>query len=86
LDTPNLLDYVEDLNKSWPRGDKSLLFTLDVVALYPSISVEMALEAMDDAFREDTIHSLETKNVVSKFSDFILNQSFVIFEKEAYVG
>ena len=63
-----------------------MLFALDVVALYPSISVEMALEAMDDAFREDTIHSLETKNVVSKFSDFILNQSFVIFEEEAYVG
>ena len=74
LDTPNILDYVEDLNKSWPRGDKSLLFTLDVVALYPSISVEMALKAMDDAFREDKIHSLETKNVVSKFNDFILNQ------------
>ena len=86
LDTPNLLDFVEDLNKTWPSGDKSLLFTLDVVALYPSISVDMALKAMENAFSRDTIYDTATKSVLTCFCEFILKQSFVVFEEVAYIG
>ncbi len=59
---------------------------MDVVALYPSISVELALEAMADAFKEDTIHNITTKRVVSQLSEFILRQSFIVFEEEVYVN
>ena len=86
LDTPHLLDFVEDLNKTWPTGDKSLLFTLDVVALYPSISVDMALKSMEDAFSRDAIYDTATKSVVASFSEFILKQSFIVFEEVAYIG
>ena len=86
LDTPQLLNFVEDLNKTWPSGDKSLLFTLDVVALYPSISVEMALKAMANAFSRDTKYDTATKSVLTHFCEFILKQSFVVFEEVGYVG
>ena len=78
--------WIEELNKTWPSGDKSLLFTLDVVALYPSISVEMALGAMEDAFSLDSHWDSGTKDVVAVFSEFILKQSFIVFEQEVYIG
>ena len=46
------------------NNDPSLLFTLDVVALYPSISIEMGLQAMKHSFSLDTQFSEETKVAV----------------------
>ena len=86
LDTPHSLKDIEDLNKTWPKNDKSLLFTLDVVALYPSISVDMALKAMADAFSNDTQHNTSTKEAVSTFSEVILKNSFIVFDEAEYVG
>ena len=84
LDTPQLLRDVEQQNRVWPRGDKSLLFTLDVVALYPSIPVDLALEAMDAALSKDSAVSAHTKTAVRRFSEFILKSSFVVFQDEIY--
>ena len=72
LDTPDLLNHIDSFNNSNTSGDKSLLFTLDVVALYPSISVDMALKALKDAFMCDTTCPDNTKDAVLHFSDYIL--------------
>lgn len=82
LDTPDLLRQIESLNSDWPKGDKSLLFTLDVVSLYPSISVEMALIAMKDAFMLDQNINSKVKFAVLEFSKLILEKSFVVFQDE----
>ena len=84
LDTPDLLNHIEMLNSSWPENDSSLLFTLDVVALYPSISIDVALEAMTHAFSLDNHHDSGTKEAVFTFSKYILNNSFVAFEDNVY--
>ena len=48
-DTPDLLKKIDKLNQ-WPEEDKSLLFSLGFVALYPNISVELVFKAMNEAF------------------------------------
>ena len=55
-----------------------------MVALYPSISVDMALKAMAHAFEEDTLHPPKTKEAVQSFSELILKESFVVFEDNVY--
>ena len=65
---------------------KIVKYTLEVVALYPSISVEMALKAMENAFSRDTTCDTATKSVLTRFCEFILNQSFIVFEERGYVG
>ena len=50
LDTPDLLEEIDKLNDEVAICSKQpLLFTLDVIALYPSIVPELALEALADA-------------------------------------
>ena len=82
LDTPDLIKQIEALNSDWPVGDKSSLFTLDVVQLYPSISVKMALQAMKDAFLQDQNIDCRTKAAVLEFSKLIFEKSFVVFQEE----
>ena len=84
-DTPDLIDNLESINSN-PSSEEDLLFTLDVVALYPSISKDMALKAMDHAMNLDIIEDNDTKMAVRKFSEFILNKSFVVFENKVYRG
>ena len=81
LDTPDLLKHIEDLNATWPENDTAPLFTLDVVALYPSISVDMALKAMTDAFSNEQSANSEA---VFECSEYILRNSFVTFEGAVY--
>ena len=85
-DTPALLNHIEEVNRSASPTEKFLLFLLDVVGLYPSIDVKMALKAMDHCFMVDTVHDPRTKIAVRQFSEFILDESFVVFENKVYKG
>ena len=78
LDTPDLLNHIDSFNNSNTSGDKSLLFTLDVVALYPSISVDMALKALKDAFMCDTTCPDNTKDAV--LHSFLTFGNVIIYE------
>ena len=49
-----------------------------------TVSVEMALEALIDALKSDNVYSVETKDAVHCFSDYILKNSFVTFENAVY--
>ena len=86
LDTPDLIRQLEALNRSSSPKETFQLFTLDVVALYPSISVDMALKAMDHAFDQDSTEDVSTKAAVRELSEFILRESFVVFENRVYKG
>ena len=85
-DTPALIEAIETVNSVHGSGEKCLLFTLDVVALYPSICKDMALKAMDHAMEADSFENDDIKKAVRKFSEFILNESFVVFENKVYRG
>ena len=74
LDTPDLIQQLEALNREIDPNEKFLLFTLDVVALYPSISVDMALKAMDHAFSCDSNHDEKTRAAVRELSEVILKE------------
>ena len=79
-DAPALIDELELINSGY-ESEKVILFTFDVVALYPSICKDMALKAMDHAMEAD-----KSKRAVRQFSEFILNESFVVFENKVYRG
>ena len=84
MDTPNLLDQIEDMNSSSGDRRPTLLFTLDVVGLYPSIIPEIAFEALRDAC--SGYHQLlpDTKEALQEFTELILSNSFVTFEEAVY--
>ena len=84
LDTPDLLKQIEDLNNNQNLERKSLLFTLDVVSLYPSIQPNLAFQALADAFSYDRQHPPSTKEALNSFIDVILKSSFVTFEDKVY--
>ena len=85
LDTPDLLAQIEDMNNCGGDNRPALLFTLDVVSLYPSIIPEIAFEALADACNGYHLLLSDTKEVVQEFTEFILSNSFVTFEDAVYV-
>ena len=80
LDTPDLLNQISESNKSdrsKHRG-KTLLFTLDVIGLYPSIEPQLALTALRAALSEDRHLTPDQKIVVLyEFTELIFGNSFV---------
>ena len=86
LDTPDLLSKIQQLNSEPGRKRRSLLFTLDVVSLYPSIQPALAIEAMKHAFGEDRAHGEGTKEALGEFVEEIFDRSFVTFEQAVFKG
>ncbi|KAL5247374.1 hypothetical protein ACHWQZ_G019296 [Mnemiopsis leidyi] len=88
LDTPNLLENIKELNQTRDLdqyGDKLLLFTLDVIALYPSIKIEFALEALKEALKKGGLDA-NLKIAVYELTDLILCNAFIGFRGGAYSG
>ena len=86
LDTPDLLNHIKLINSETRNNNmKSLLFTLDVISLYPSIRPEMALKALEDGLVND--HSLggNMRDVLMEFTELILSNSFISFENGVYI-
>ena len=83
LDSDHLLGQIDEIGGDLTTGTR--LFTLDVIALYPSIDPSLALEALDDALRVcRTPHKVAT--TVRNFTVLILRESFVTFEGSVYKG
>ena len=83
LDTPHLMGKIEQYNSSPQRGN-TLLATLDVEALYPSINPRLALEAMADAFESDRNTSERIKDALLNFTKLSFNHSCVTFRDNVY--
>ena len=83
LDTPHLLEKVEEYNQS-PQKGNILLATLDVEALYPSINPTLALEAMADAFTLDSTTSDGIKEALMSFTKLSFQNSCVTFRDHCY--
>ena len=83
LDTPHLLEKVEEYNQS-PQEGNILLATLDVEALYPSINPTLALEAMADAFTLDSTTSDGIKEALMSFTKLSFQNSCVTFRDHCY--
>ena len=88
LDTPDLLQSIKELNDSGVNknfGDNLRLFTLDVIALYPSIDVELALQSLKIALQKSSVNT-ETGTAVYEFTELILRNAFIGFQGEVYSG
>ena len=88
LDTPDLLEKIKELNQVEgfdQYGDKLQLFTLDVIALYPSIKIEFALESLKEALKKGELDP-KLNTAVYEFTELILNNAFIGFKGSAYSG
>ena len=88
LDSPDLLNTVEELNTSkalQTLGTNVNLFTLDVISLYPSIKPDIALIALQHALDSSTMDN-HRKATVHSFTDLIFKNAFVSFQDEVYTG
>ena len=88
LDTPDLLEKIKELNQVEDfekYGDKLQLFTLDVIALYPSIKIEFALESLKEALRKGELDP-KLNTALYEFTELILNNAFIGFKGSAYSG
>ena len=83
LDSDDLLVQVDEWRENIPSGTK--LFTLDVIALYPSINPGLALEALDDALRTCRTPP-DVATTVRNLTTIILKESFVTFRGSVYKG
>ena len=83
LDSPHLINNIEDYNKCPAQGN-ILLATLDIEALYPSIDPILAIQAMKEAFETDDTTVTGIKEALLKFTDISFKQSFVTYRDHCY--
>ena len=90
LDTPDLLKHIKELNTSGSieqLGRGVNLFTLDVIALYPSIKPETAMTALEHALSEGaSVQDTIKTETLYAFTKVILSNSFVTFQNGVYTG
>lgn len=88
LDTPDLIGDIKKFNQkrvNKQHKDGFLLFTLDVVALYPSIRIDLALESLKVALENCDLDS-GTCAAVYEFTELILQNAFIGFKGNVYTG
>lgn len=90
LDTPHLLSNIKQTNEkriTAKFGNNINLFCLDVIALYPSINPEMALNALKICLDITTkIADQGRKDVIHSFTDLIFKNSYVTFQDKVYTS
>ena len=85
LDTNDLLNQIEEFNQTGLLEDgNTLLYTLDVKELYPSMQPKLVLQALNDCFAEDTSTPESTKEALQEMIELCLNESYVTYKGECY--
>ena len=88
LDTPDLLDKVNEFNKSGlatRQGNNLQLFTLDVINLYPSIRPELAMDVLKQTLDKSNENAAK-KSAIYSITKVILENAFVCFQGKVYKG
>ena len=85
LDTNDLLRQIEYINESGLLEDgNTLLFTLDVKELYPSMNPQLVLQSLNDCFFEDNTTPTPTKEALREMVELCLSESYVTYKDECY--
>ena len=82
-DTPDLLRKLEEVKERGPLGDDVVPFSLDVVALYPSVPTKGGLKAMEKAL---TKYGMRREKIdwVKKSMEMVLMSNTFEFEDKLY--
>lgn len=80
-DSKHLIRKIEDINAKGPLPEGSSLFTIDVVAMYPSIPKDLGLKAAKEALNQREIKKPSTENLLKclqiclKYNTFEFNNN-----------
>ena len=84
-DTPDFLFKTDILNDNKELGYSDMnLFAMDIVALYPSMKIDVALEAVNVAHNEVTSYSEPQIGAIIKLLSYTLRNSVVCYRGEWY--
>ena len=85
LDTRHLVKDIKELNTSEKlRNENINLFTLDVEKLYPSIQPQLALAAIEEAFRWDKSTDSKTKTACLEIVKFSFKNSYISYKDKTF--
>ena len=87
-DTQNLIDQINDINTNdklnEEHSDNWHSFSIDVKSLYPSISPDLAITALQDALDKCTGMDENLKFSITKMVTFSLSNSFIVYQNNSY--
>ena len=86
LDTSDFLSCIDEFNQQSKPHKNFLLFSIDVKALYPSIDVKLALEALSLALEKTELENFDDnlKQAIKQMTELTLNNTFVNYQGKSY--
>ena len=76
-------DFLRRLERVGKLNDNEFMFTMDVVALYPSVPREQTRKAMEESLEKRTVKKIPTKDLL-ELGDMVLRSNEFTFEEERY--
>ena len=84
LDSLTYTEELHRLERSVPHGADFIIVELDVVALYPSIPIGPAIEAVRRFMEEDTTIKPEARNLILGVLEWVMNNNYIEFDGMIY--